>query len=316
MATLALAVAGAAAGGALLPAGVSLFGVALSGAQLGSQIGALAGSFVDRALLAASGHQPAQQGPRLSDLRVTASSEGAPIPRLYGRARLGGQIIWATNFEEQVVQQGSGGSGKGGSLGAGSATSIEYRYFANFAVALAEGPITGLGRVWADGTELDLSTVTYRLYTGSEDQPPDSLIEAKEGAGNAPAYRGLAYIVFEHMALADFGNRIPQLSFEIHRAVDDFERRLRAVCLIPGAGEFVYATDAVVRKVGAATNISENVHTLQGGTDWDVASTSCRRRCPTAPPSRSSSAGSATICAPPTARSGPASTPTTRSPRR
>ena len=269
MATLALAVAGAAAGGALLPAGVSLLGATLSGATLGSQIGALAGSFVDRALL--SGHLPAQQGPRLSDLRVTASSEGAPIPRLYGRARLGGQIVWATNFEEQVVQQGSGGSGKGGSIGAGSASTIEYRYFANFAVALTEGPITGLGRVWADGQELDLSTVIYRLYTGTETQLPDSLIEAKQGAGNAPAYRGLAYIVFEHMALQPFGNRIPQLSFEIHRAVDNFESLPRAVCLIPGAGEFVYAGEAVSRKVGAATNIAENVHTLQGGTDWDVS---------------------------------------------
>ena len=64
---------------------------------------------------------------------------------------------------------------------------------------------------------------------------------------------------------------IPQLSFEIQRAVDDFERLPRAVCLIPGAGEFVYATDAVSRKADAASNAAENVHTLQGGSDWDVA---------------------------------------------
>jgi hypothetical protein len=282
MATLALAVAGAAVGGALLAAGVALLGATLTGATLGSQIGALAGSFVDRALLAASGHPPAQQGPRLSDLRVTASSEGAPIPRLYGRARLGGQIIWATNFEEQVVQEGSGGSGKGGSLGAGSASTIEYRYFANFAVALAEGPIAGLGRVWADGQELDLSTVTYRLYVGSDDQLPDSLIEAKEGAGNAPAYRGLAYIVFEHMALQPFGNRIPQLSFEVHRAVDAFDGLVRAVCLIPGAGEFVYAAQSIARKVGVAANVPENMHTLQGGADWDVGVDQLRATLPNA----------------------------------
>ena len=35
----------------------------------------------------------------------------------------------------------------------------------------------------------------------------DSLIAAKLGAGNVPAYRGLAYIVFERLPLADFGNR-------------------------------------------------------------------------------------------------------------
>ncbi len=272
MATLALAVAGAAVGSALFPAGLTILGATLTGATLGSQVGALAGSFIDQSLLGASGHPTLPHGPRLSDLRVTASSEGAPIPRLYGRARLGGQVVWATNLEEEVVQQGSqSGGGKGGSSQSQASAGIEYRYFANFAVALAEGQISGLGRVWADGQELDLSTVTYRLYTGSEDQLPDSLIEAKEGAGNAPAYRGLAYIVFERMALAPFGNRIPQLSFEVHRAVDAFDGLVRAVCLIPGAGEFVYGPQSITRKVGRAINVSENVHTLQGGANWDVA---------------------------------------------
>jgi hypothetical protein len=125
--------------------------------------------------------------------------------------------------------------------------------------------------VRADGKELELSTDTCRLYPRSEDQLPDSLIEAKQGAGNAPAYRGLAYVVFERMALAPFGNRIPQLSFEVHRSVDGFDAQVRAVCLIPGAGEFAYALQAVTRKVGVATNVPENVHTLQGGVDWEIA---------------------------------------------
>ena len=42
------------------------------------------------------------EGPRLSDLDVMASTEGAPIPRVYGRARLAGQVIWATELEEVV----------------------------------------------------------------------------------------------------------------------------------------------------------------------------------------------------------------------
>ena len=209
-------------------------------------------------------------GPRLTELRVTGSSEGAPIPRLYGRARIGGQIVWATDFEEEVVTTSQSGGGKGGALGPQSKTT-EYRYYASFAVALAEGEIAGIGRVWADGAELDLSTVTWRLHAGSETQAPDSLIEAREGAGNAPAYRGVAYVVFERLALAPFGNRIPQLSFEVHRAVDSFEGLVRAVTLIPGAGEFVYAQEPVTRKVGIAANVSENVHTRQGGTDWSVS---------------------------------------------
>ncbi len=270
MATLALAAAGAAAGSALLPSGLTMFGATIAGATIGSQIGALAGSFVDQALFGGSGQSRTFSGPRLSDLKVTASTEGAPVPRVYGRSRVGGQIIWATDFEEEIVTSQAGGSGKGVGSGA-SAKQTEYRYYANFAVALAEGEITGLGRVWADSQELDLGSVTWRLYTGSEDQDPDSLISAREGADRVPAFRGVAYVVFERMALASFGNRLPQLSFEVFRAVDEFHRNVRGVVLIPGSGEFVYGSQEVTRREIGGAQVAENVHTRQGGTDWTVA---------------------------------------------
>ncbi len=273
MATLALAVAGAAAGSALLPAGVTVLGATISGAAIGSQLGAFAGSYVDQALFAPSGQNRTVEGPRLSDLHVTASTEGAPIPRLYGRARLGGQVIWATAIEEDVnrsTSRGESGGGKG-APSPGSVTTVQYRYFANFAVALAEGDITSLGRVWADGDEIDLARFTHRVYTGSETQLPDALIEAREGTGNAPAFRGVAYVVFERMALANFGNRVPQLSFEVYRAADGFGGAVRAVVLIPGSGEFVYATERVTRGFGGGSSNAENVHTRQGDTDWAVS---------------------------------------------
>ena len=87
---------------------------------------------------------------------------------------------------------------------------MSYLYYANFAVAIGEGEITGLGRIWADGEEWDLSTITHRVYFGTQDQAPDPFIEAKLGAGETPAYRGTAYIVFERLALEPFGNRLPQ----------------------------------------------------------------------------------------------------------
>ena len=33
----------------------------------------------------------------------------------------------------------------------------------------------------------------------------------------APAYRGVAYVVFEDLALGDYGNRVPQFTFEVIR---------------------------------------------------------------------------------------------------
>lgn len=271
MATLALTVAGAALGGALLPAGVTVLGATISGAVIGSQVGALAGSYVDQALFGTSGQTRALTGPRLSDLKVTSSTEGSPIPRLLGRARLGGQVIWATDLEEVPVTSGGGGPAKGASSARPTASRTDYVYYANLAVAIAEGAITGIGRVWADGEELDLSLYDWRLHLGTEDQLPDSLIVAREGADQAPAYRGIAYIVFERMALAAFGNRLPQLSFEVHRSVDPLESEVRGVVLIPGSGEFVYATTPVTRRTGSARTDAENTHTRKGGTDWQVA---------------------------------------------
>ncbi len=270
MATLALSAVGAAAGSALLPAGFSFLGATLTGAAIGRVAGSLAGAYIDQALFGSTGQDVVREGPRLSDLTVTASTEGADIARLYGRARLGGQIIWATNFEEEATTSDAGGGGKG--LGGGSSASQHnYRYFANFAVALCEGEVTRLGRVWADGSEITLSDYTYRFYAGSETQAPDSLIEAKEGAGNAPAYRGLAYVVFERLPLEDFGNRIPQLNFEVFRAVDSFESGVRGVTMIPAAGEFAYHPAEVRVDGGAGTTYSENRHTTLGASDWAVS---------------------------------------------
>ena len=272
MATLALAAVGAAAGSAILPAGVSMLGMTLSGAAIGSQIGAFAGSYIDNALFGASGQRRTAEGPRLNDLHITSSTEGAPIPRLYGRARLGGQLIWADEIREHIVTtRTGGGSGKGGGSPKGQATeTTEYRYTASFAVALAEGQINGIGRVWADGGELDLALVKYRVHQGSETQAQDPLIAALMGANAAPAYRGVAYVVFEDIALGDYGNRIPQLSFEVHRAVEAFGNEIRGVCVIPGSGEFIYATTPVSKRLARGVSQAENVHTRQGGTDWSV----------------------------------------------
>lgn len=273
MATLAFAVAGAALGGAALPAGLTMFGATMSGAALGSQIGALAGHFVDQSLFGASGQTRLMEGPRLRDLHVTASSEGAVIPRIYGRARTGGQIIWATDFEEEVVTtaMSGGGGGKGAGLGGPSTQATEYRYYANFAVGLCEGEIGGIGRIWIDGTEADLSRITYRLHKGTESQLPDSLIAARIGKDSAPAFRGTAYIVFERLPLASYGNRIPQLSFEVYRPVEAFGDQVRGVVLVPGSGEFALSPQPVAQVFGGGRTKSENSHTRQGVSDWSVA---------------------------------------------
>lgn len=47
--------------------------------------------------------QNTQEGPRLQDMQITSAAEGAAVKRMWGRIRLGGEVIWATKFLERVV---------------------------------------------------------------------------------------------------------------------------------------------------------------------------------------------------------------------
>lgn len=182
-------------------------GTALGG-PLGGAIGALLGRQTDARIFA----PPGREGPRLQDLTFTTSSYGAVLPRHYGRMRVGGTVIWATDLAETRHTQGGG---------KGRPAVTSYSYAASFAVALASRPLAGIGRIWADGTLLrgsagDLKVGgQLRFHAGYGDQAPDPLLAAAEGSAFCPAYRGTAYVVFEDLQLADFGNRLPTLSFEV-----------------------------------------------------------------------------------------------------
>ena len=263
MAAIVLGGIGSAIGGSI---GGSILG--LSAAAIGGGIGSMIGSAIDSRIIASFAPDQRQEGARLDELRVTSATEGAVIPRIYGRMRVGGNIIWATDFREEYSETRQGGGGKGGG---GGVVVEEYSYFASFAVAIATGPIGGIGRIWADGSAFDVPGAIWRLHRGTETQMPDPFIEATMGAGLAPAYRGTAYIVFENLPLATFGNRLPQLSFEVYRPSeepDSAEQLLTAVNMIPSSGEFIYATEPITRNIGNGAVLPENVNSSGGQCDF------------------------------------------------
>lgn len=173
------------------------------------------------------------EGPRLKDLKISASTYGAAIPWVFGLTRVPGNMIWSKEIRERKKKK----SGKGGSYN-------QYTYFCTFAMGLCQGPVREIRRVWADNKLIydatggisptqatqpsslkevvttrtnaqGQSKYRMRFYMGDEDQLPDSAIETELGEGNAPAFRGLAYILFDDMSLEDFGNRIPQITAEV-----------------------------------------------------------------------------------------------------
>lgn len=256
MATLALSLAGQFAG--------ALVGGPI-GATVGRALGALAGSAIDGWLFGEKREQ------RAFDVRLGGSVEGAAIPRLYGWGRLSGNIIWARELERL-------GGENAGAKGGGQQEEDEIG--ASFAIGFCEGWVPRLGRVWADGQLLDLRGINYRFYSGSDGQMPDGLIEATQGAGHAPAYRGLCYMVFENLPISRFGNRIPQISAELCRPVGDLEHSIRAVTVIPGATEFGYDPVPRLRVLGRGTGAAENAHVLPGVSDWTVSIDELQALCP------------------------------------
>ncbi|RJG56720.1 hypothetical protein D0Z70_05115 [Sphingobium terrigena] len=180
------------------------------GGPIGGAIGALIGNAIDHAVL----FKPkGREGPRLNELQVQTSSYGTQVPQLFGTMRVAGTVIWATDLRETKTKSGGG-------KGRPSVTS--YSYSASFAVALSARKIRSIGRIWADGNllrgaagDFKSAVTAFRVHDGGEDQPVDPLIAAAQGVGETPAHRGQAYVLFEDLALEDYGNRIPSLTFEV-----------------------------------------------------------------------------------------------------
>lgn len=267
MATVVLSAAGAAIGGSL---GGSVLG--LSSAVLGRAVGATLGKVIDQRVMG-QGSDVVEHG-KVDRFRLANSGEGAAISQLYGRMRLGGQVIWASDFSESVT---TSGGGKGGAPSAPKTRT--YSYSVSLALAVCEGEITRIGRIWADGEEMAINDLNMRVYTGAQDQLPDPLMEAIEGQGMVPAYRGTAYVVIENLALEGFGNRVPQFSFEVVRpeqpgqigAEEEMTRAVRAVAMMPGTGEYALATTAVNYIGPSNGRWSANVNTPAGQTDFTVS---------------------------------------------
>jgi hypothetical protein len=250
-------------------AGGAVLGV--SSAIVGRVIGATLGTAIDQRLMG-KGADVVEVG-QVDRFRVMGSTEGAPLARVYGRMRVSGQIIWSSRFKERVRK--SGGGGKGGP----SQPEVEtYSYSVSLAVALCEGEIVRIGRVWADGQQITLNGLNWRLYPGSETQEPDDLIEIIEGAGEVPAYRGTAYVVIQDLPLGGFGNRIPQLSFEVFRRPEAVEpgapplaALVEGVAMVPGTGEYALAAEPVDLTYGKGCGRVTNVNNDRGQPDLTVA---------------------------------------------
>ncbi len=226
------------------------------------------GLTMDLISLSSAGDTPVREGRRLSDLQVFRANPGAPMLRVFGRMRVGGQLIWNGALKEHVNETGGGGD-KGES--ASEPRRRQFRYTMHLGIGLCAGPVSHIGRIWADGRLVDTNFFSIQFYNGSADQIPDPLIAVEAGSHATPAFRGLAYLVFKHFDLTMFGNRVPQLSIEVFAPVDETTQNLKSVVIFPGATELGYHPDAHIRLLGPGRAVGENLTAHQTVSDWTIS---------------------------------------------
>lgn len=189
---------------------------------------------------------------RVDEIRLQGAQQGSPIPIVYGRNRTAGTIIWATGLIETSSTSTSGGKGGGG------VTTTEYSYTTSLAILVCEGTITKIRRIWANeeviydwrtgisptyANFLDSSKV--RVYLGNQ-TTADAAIEADKGVGNVPAHKGMVYVVFEDLPLGEFGNQIPNFTFEVESAHANLKIALEDLASRVGLSSTDYDFSAVV----------------------------------------------------------------------
>lgn len=227
------------------------------GAFAGSFVGApglgfAIGSAIGGALFAPT---QKQQGPRLSDLKVSGTEAGQPIPYFEGKFRTAGQIAWASDRREiaTTTEQGKGGGG---------VESTTYTYEVDLLYLLSDHEAATFARVWNNGKLVfnnlpsasvgtavaSETTELWRritFYSGASTQLPEPTYEAAVGLGNAPAYRGRATIFIEGLQLGGSG-QIPNLSFEVFRDITSADVNT-VFASLQRPNPVAYYTDAVYK---------------------------------------------------------------------
>ena len=168
----------------------------------------------------------------------TLSQYGEFIPIVFGSDKLTGNVFWSSGFQDHTIE---------------IENNRYFYTTTSFALGIAEGEINGLLRLFLgeqlliDNTsEVDVNNeiqpnndgfivggvvnlldpdsplrnlssdqqqTIISVFAGSETQLPEGVMVDVEGYDQTPAYRGLAYILFENFIVTD--NTIPNIQAEI-----------------------------------------------------------------------------------------------------
>ena len=152
----------------------------------------------------------------IADFQINTASYGEVVPEILGTTRVSGNIIDYEDFtaheHRTTTRTGKGGGSKH--------TDISYTYTVAASIALCEGPIAGIGKVWRDKEvyQYPNEKIELTLFNGAVAQAPWPYMTSKHPDKALP-YSGLAYMA----GVVDLGDRgsLPQYNFEVYGKLRD-----------------------------------------------------------------------------------------------
>ena len=153
------------------------------------------------------------QKPAYTGLQLNTAVGTLPIPILWGRQKMTGNLIWYNGFTAYQKDAGGGkGGGKSHAFGGGGQKETDYR--ADIILALCEGPVYNIGFTWKDQGLYAAWYLNLFLTGGDQNQQPWVWTELWYPA-QAVAYSGTAYMAaawYQMGTTPTIGN----LSFEVY----------------------------------------------------------------------------------------------------
>lgn len=175
-----------------------------------------------------SSHTVSESSPRVAGLTIQTASYGLTIPIVYGRSRIGANLVWVGNFltqsytetrvtsstPETVTTTDGGKFGKTTTTitpaSESTETTITYVYFASPIFCLGEGPIAGVNSIWREKTKLPGNGWgEFYNQLGAIGQPALSFM-----GDQTIAYSGLALCYANNTEMTS-GGGMPAFAFEV-----------------------------------------------------------------------------------------------------
>lgn len=156
------------------------------------------------------GHNTTIRENKISSFTVSTAEYGSTVPEILGTTRISPNVIYYDDFTAHEHRQ-SQKSGKGGGS---RTTTITYTYTVAVILALCEGQISGIGKMWKDKSlyQYPNGDIGLTLFDGKADQKPWAYVAGKH-PDKALAYPGLAYMAGV-IDLGD-GGSMPSYNFEV-----------------------------------------------------------------------------------------------------